>query len=271
MKKNLEKLQEKHIKNLEKIIDNERRSNLQLRKRTEDVELGSLVDKFKIPSLASMTQIDRPTPRIMKLWKKDTLRKSPMNLSSQHFFQQNATFSNFCIKQSELLDPKESNDKFSDVIKEIDRIENEPLPLTYENAIQKIKQKNGMLKFLTTKQPLLVNHFYQTSAEDQQEIDLLQKKVIDLQQQVQYENLKAQKYYDAYSDLQSQLKKFKKLNQQLEIESKNNLKQENQIWSTLINELRNLYDQEISRLTIENKSLSHLPQKQSQEFTNINS
>ncbi|KAL4443117.1 hypothetical protein ABPG74_002184 [Tetrahymena malaccensis] len=239
MKSILNKIQTKHIQKLEQVINEANYNYKQLRNRIEQVELETQFVKEKINTYQEFapkkSRIIKDTESIRNLLMKpsnDTIRKSLRG-----------SFIGF-----QLDIEKTTDSPIMKELKEADEIISKDLiPLTYDRAIEELKQRNTLIK--RTYQELKGNFFNGINQEFIEQVlkekERLEGKISILQNELKMETSKSEHYADAYKAEKQNFQLQKDQTKELEQFLVNKMKEETELMEKTQKKITDQHEKEI--------------------------
>jgi hypothetical protein len=283
IKSNFTLMQEKHIANLEKVLEKAKISHQQLRNRVEAVEL----DAIKLREAISTTTRDyRRSPthsgskaRILKSFTREMTKKmrkireeNEISLQSGRMQTETDDMDVFQIRKSEKafsfvvspdkrFDSPRNNEVFNNIsafLKELDKEHSvaSGTPNCFDEAKIMLNIKNVVIDKL--KKYLIEIQFHSGFAMVdfaggsnydalRSEKERLENKILILQSELDLESTRSEQLKEAYLETNKQIRNLKKLSEEMEIASRNALKLENESWQKVVDELKSLNEKEIIR------------------------
>ncbi|KAL4488453.1 hypothetical protein ABPG72_013021 [Tetrahymena utriculariae] len=239
MKSILNKIQTKHIQKLEQVINEANYNYKQLRNRIEQVELETQFVKEKINTYQEFapkkSRIIKDTESIRNLLMKpsnDTIRKSLRG-----------SFIGF-----QLDIEKTTDSPIMKELKEVDEVISKDLiPLTYDRAIEELKQRNTLIK--RTYQELKGNFFNGINQEFIEQVlkekERLEGKISILQNELKMETSKSEHYADAYKAEKQNFQLQKDQTKELEQFLVNKMKEETELMEKTQKKITDQHEKEI--------------------------
>eukprot|EP00825_Cyclidium_porcatum_P013092 TRINITY_DN16864_c0_g1_i1.p1 TRINITY_DN16864_c0_g1~~TRINITY_DN16864_c0_g1_i1.p1 ORF type:complete len:286 (+),score=67.19 TRINITY_DN16864_c0_g1_i1:102-959(+) len=216
LRSTINQIQLKYIQNLENTINEVSQNYINLRNKLEEINLDQHLDNVFSSSRNEFLTSFSP--------------KDSINLQTSREIVDLAQFYNFTI---------ESLDK-------------EILPVTYDNSINLIQQKNQLLKKFSRVFEYVTSNAMQSNYASQQDVqrdvDRMQNKITTLQSELKAETLKSQQFQEAFNLERSSVAKLKILSEELESSLKKNLKEENEQWQQTLQQIQDQHYIEIKQL-----------------------